>query len=181
MSRRAERKALARMYKLRTELVARLEAKGISLEYSPWGEASALAMFATWREMDEDTVDDPCVSLTEVERMVQSVSDLNRQILHLERRHHLRMVLARKHFAPATARPSYGLRAAALIFRTVQAVIPRRVADEEIGDALEEIARHVEGGGSRIWVAFKVISTVVYLLAHGARYALKGESKKRSE
>jgi hypothetical protein len=61
------------------------------------------------------------------------------------------------------------LRRVTRIFDHLAAWVPRRIADEEIGDALEEIAdRARREGCSQWWLFAKVISTSVSVVIHAA-------------
>lgn len=72
------------------------------------------------------------------------------------------------------------LRRVAWVLDGVSSVVPKRVADEELGDALEAIKAHLRAGGGRGWVFFKVWSTVLYVLAHGIGHFIAGIRGKKT-
>jgi hypothetical protein len=65
-------------------------------------------------------------------------------------------------------------------FRLVEALVPKRLANEEIGDALEQVQRFAEEGRSHWYIYLKFASSAFWILAHaigdvGAR--LQGRAK----
>jgi hypothetical protein len=67
-------------------------------------------------------------------------------------------------FMPSS-RPT-SLERAARVFATLLAFVPRRIADEEVGDALEVISTF-EFQGWRLWL--KVVSTIFWVLVNAVR------------
>ncbi len=67
------------------------------------------------------------------------------------------------------------LRRASAIFDFVELVLPRRVATEEIGDAMEAIAALIRSGRPTWQVYVKVVATVFWLIVHAAHYLLRGQ------
>ncbi len=51
-------------------------------------------------------------------------------------------------------------------FDAFSALVPRRIADEELGDALEHIKTRVAAGASPRWVYAKIVSTIVFVALH---------------
>lgn len=58
---------------------------------------------------------------------------------------------------------------AELLFRLVQYRLPKRISDEEIGDALELIARFVAEGRPRRFIYLKIATTIFWVLVHTVR------------
>lgn len=58
---------------------------------------------------------------------------------------------------------------AALLFRIVEHVVPKRVAGEQIGDALEVIASDIHHGRAKAWIALKVASTLFWVMVNATR------------
>lgn len=55
------------------------------------------------------------------------------------------------------------------IFAVVRLVVPRRIADEELGDAMEEIAALARGRRPPWQIDLKVATTILWVLLHAAR------------
>lgn len=64
-------------------------------------------------------------------------------------------------------------------FTWIESVVPRRYANEELGDALEEISIAIENGRSQWWVRFKIVTALVWVIIHAAveEYARYGKHK----
>ncbi len=67
----------------------------------------------------------------------------------------------RKDASPTT------LRRASNVLEYLTAFVPKRVADEEIGDALESIHRNANLGRRYVWI--KVVSTIVWVVVNAVR------------
>lgn len=55
-----------------------------------------------------------------------------------------------------------------VIFGWIEAFVPKRYTDEELGDALEQIHQRVADGCSPWWVRLKIVTTVFWILVHFA-------------
>jgi hypothetical protein len=62
-------------------------------------------------------------------------------------------------------------------FDLLAALVPRRLADEEIGDAIEHIKRRCEAGVAAWWVIVKVISTFFWVTYHALRARLSSRKE----
>jgi hypothetical protein len=64
-------------------------------------------------------------------------------------------------------------------FDRVELFVPKRVAYEEIGDALEVIARRLQNG-CPVWQAYvKMVTTLVWIAINAIREAVSGGGKKK--
>jgi hypothetical protein len=73
-------------------------------------------------------------------------------------------------------------RLAAKVFDVVSAVVPERIANEELGDALEEMQRRMSCGGATWWVYVKLASTLFWISMNAVREiaaALLGKSRPK--
>ena len=68
----------------------------------------------------------------------------------------------------------YLRRRAASVLGIVSAILPARVENEELGDALEGIEARIVAGCPRHEILLKIYATVFWLLWHTVLYAVKG-------
>src|SRR5262245_57754751 len=58
----------------------------------------------------------------------------------------------------------------------IDPLVPKRVASEEIGDAMELIVKRLKGS-EPVWQTYvKLATTIVWILLHSVVYAIKGPS-----
>jgi len=76
-------------------------------------------------------------------------------------------------------RPCHG--PASRWFQFLELLLPQRIRDEEIGDALEEIAALVERSAGRWQIRLKIASTTFWLLINAVREVSSAVRGKKSE
>lgn len=81
---------------------------------------------------------------------------------------------------PATNPATRALRAASHVFALVEIIVPKRVASEEIGDALEVIARLLIEQRPVWQIYVKLVATVFWILAHAVRDVVKGPAGQKA-